>query len=197
MKLWLFACVASIGCAATPVPATFPSTYDEAVHAWHRVEDVNAWIGERFTYDGSRALALSESRRPDRGDSVIYEPAALYGDPHGVCVDLARFGYETTKTIVPGADPHYLMIEFEPVTFGGEVLRRHWLVIFSRGGNLYSFADSKRPGHIAGPFASLEDLIADDAQFRQRKIVSATVMDDFKMKVRQRRMRAPARSEPG
>jgi hypothetical protein len=53
------------------------------------------------------------------------------------------------------------MIEFEPISVSGEVLRRHWLVIFTRKGQLYSFADTKRPGHIAGPFASVELLVAD------------------------------------
>jgi hypothetical protein len=81
------------------------------------------------------------------------------------------------------------MIEFDPVVVDGEVLRRHWLVVFTRAGRLYSFADSRRPGHIAGPFRSLEALVAEYEAYRGRKIVSTQVMDDFKRRARQRRMR--------
>jgi hypothetical protein len=139
-----------------------------------------------------RAVAFSETRRSARGDASkaqVYEPAEFYRAPKGVCVDLARFAYEATRKIEPDADPRYLMLEFEPITIGGEVLRRHWLVIFTRAGQFYSFADSKRPGYIAGPFPSLELLVADYERYRQRKIVSAKAVDDYKKKVRRRQMR--------
>jgi hypothetical protein len=44
------------------------------------------------------------------------------------------------------------MIEFDPVSLAGNTLRRHWIASYERNGMRYFFADSKRPGHIAGPY---------------------------------------------
>jgi hypothetical protein len=81
----------------------------------------------------------------------IYQPHKFFAAPSGVCVDLSRFAVETLRHIDPDARASYLMIEFAPVTIGGNTLRRHWLASFTRDGKYYFFADSKRPGHIAGP----------------------------------------------
>jgi hypothetical protein len=77
-------------------PEEYPPTYDQALRGWRRVEDINAWIADRFTYDGERALELSETRRsrPDASKAPVQEPASFYRDAKGVCVDLARFAHD-------------------------------------------------------------------------------------------------------
>jgi len=64
------------------------------------------------------------------------------------------------------------MIEFDPVTIRGNALRRHWVASFERDGKLYFFADSKRPGHIAGPYDSTQAFIDDYARYRGRTVVA-------------------------
>ena len=97
-----------------------------------------------------------------------------------------------TFRIHPGAlepfvEAAYLLIEFAPVTVGGNTLRRHWLATFQRDSRHYFLADSKRPGHLAGPYASVEDFIADYAAYRGRTIVAFSERDSFQ---RQQRARA-------
>jgi hypothetical protein len=108
-----------------------------------------------------------------------------------VCVDLARFAVETLHVIEPAAKPKYIMIEFEPVTVHGNTLRRHWLVFFERNEKRYFFADSKRPGHVAGPYSSTEEFIAEYARYRGRYIVSHRELESY-----QRRMRTFATAQP-
>ena len=76
------------------------------------------------------------------------------------------------------------MIEFDPVSIAGNTLRRHWVVSFERGGERYFFADSKRPGHIAGPYASTQDFIAEYARYRGRRIVSFREVETYERKLR-------------
>ncbi|WP_421564678.1 hypothetical protein, partial [Paracidovorax sp. MALMAid1276] len=78
---------------------------------------------------------------------------------------------ETLQTLQPGVQPRYLMIECAPVSVRGNTLRRHWLVSFERGGQHYFFADSKRPGHIAGPYASVQAFVDEYARYRGRRVV--------------------------
>ena len=147
-------------------------TYAQALAAWHRAEDVNAWIGAKFEYDTARAMRLSETQRQASGRLPIHPPAGFFDSPKGVCVDLSRFGVETLARIAPESRPRYVMIEFDPVTIGGNALRRHWVAAFERDGKLYFFADSKRPGHIAGPYESTQAFINDYARYRERTIVA-------------------------
>jgi hypothetical protein len=170
-------CAASVllfssDCAAsdrTPAVASF----DEAIKRWRSPQEVNAWIGVSFRYDRARALQLSETQRSVAGSTdVIYTPAAFYARPKGICVDLARFAVETLTAISPATQPRYVMIEFDPVIVEGEVLRRHWLASYEAEGGRYFFADSSRPGHIDGPYASLEAFIEAYAGFRRQTIVS-------------------------
>lgn len=149
-----------------------PPTYAEALRGWRSAEDVNAWIGARFEYDMARAMRLSETQRSRGGRLPIHAPDAFYESPRGVCVDLARFGVETLRAIDPAAKPAYLMIEFTPVSVAGNTLRRHWVAAYERDGKHYFFADSKRPGHIAGPYASTQAFIDDYARYRGREIVA-------------------------
>jgi hypothetical protein len=147
-------------------------TYAQAVAAWHGAEDVNAWIGANFEYDTARAMRLSETQRSASGHLPIHAPADFFADPKGVCVDLSRFGVETLARIEPGSRPRYVMIEFDPLTIQGNALRRHWVAAFERDGKLFFFADSKRPGHIAGPYESTQAFIDDYARYRGRTIVA-------------------------
>ncbi len=128
------------------------ASYEEAIHVWKTPEDVNNWIAAHFTYDMARALLLSETQRAKNEKISIYDPSTFFDTKTGMCVDLSRFAFETLRRIDPGCNPKYLMIEFDPMEISGNVLRLHWLVSFKRDGKLYFFADSNRPGHIAGPY---------------------------------------------
>jgi hypothetical protein len=175
------------GRAASSVPLKDARSYDEALESWRSAEDVNAWIGARFEYDPERAIALSETQRGRAGPIAIAAPAAFFHDPRGVCVDLARFGVETLRRIDPASKPAYLMIEFSPVSIAGNTLRRHWMASFVRDGGHYFFADSKRPGTLAGPYASTQAFIEEYAAYRGREVVAYREVDTYR-----RRMRTPA-----
>jgi len=166
-------------------------SYGEALRLWQNAEDVNAWIGARFRYDTVRAMQLSETQRRRSDRLPIIAPADFFAAPSGVCVDVARFAVESLRVVEPAARPRYLMIEFDPVSIGGNTLRRHWLVSFERDGKHYFVADSKRPGHIAGPYASSDEFIAEYARYRGRRIVSFVERDSH-----ERTMRTPAVRQP-
>jgi hypothetical protein len=177
--------------AASGVPYKDAPTYAEALKVWNSADEVNAWIGARFRYDMQRAMQLSETQRQKNGRMPILAPAGFFAAPSGVCVDLARFGVETLRAIDPGAKPAYVMIEFDPVTIAGNTLRRHWVVTFERDGQRYFFADSKRPGVLAGPYASTQAFIDDYARYRGRRIVSFREAETY-----ERRMRTLATKQP-
>ena len=80
------------------------------------------------------------------------------------------------------------MIEFAPATIAGNTLRLHWLVAFERDGGHYFFADSKRPGHIAGPYESTRDFVDEYAAYRGREVVAFRELDSYQRK--QRRLAA-------
>ncbi len=161
--------------------------YADAQRHWQRAEDINTWIGARFEYDRERALALSESARAGQAQRIaILEPEAFYAAPRGVCVDLARFAVSTLRRIDPDAQATYLMIEFEPVQVQGQWLRRHWLAAFRRDGAWWFFADSKRPGHISGPYDTVERFLDGYAQYRGRPILSHRLLPGYERQVRTR-----------
>jgi hypothetical protein len=160
---------------ARALPATPPreaASYSEAIARWRDADDINAWIGARFEYDMQRALRLSETQRARHGRLPIHAPDAFFAAPKGVCVDLARFAVETLRRIHPASKPSYLMIEFAPASIQGQVLRRHWVARFERDAQFYFFADSKRPGHVAGPYPDNAAYIKDYAAYRGRDIVA-------------------------
>lgn len=161
-----------------------PSSYERALEAWRTPEDVHAWIGLRFEYDMARALQLSEDRRGASGAVAIHAPEDFFASPSGTCVDLARFAVETLRRVAPETQPRYLMIEFAPVTMSGHTLRRHWVAVFTREGRHYVFADSKRPGHMAGPHASLREFVEAYTAYRARPVVAFRELDSY---ARQRR----------
>jgi hypothetical protein len=171
-----------------PAPVPRHPSYADALAAWRSPEDINAWIGASFEYDLERALALSESQRARGPAPAIYEPAAFHAAPRGVCVDLARFGVETLRHVAPQSRPRYLMIEFDPARLHGQTLRRHWVALYERDSALYVFADSKRPGVIAGPYATVAEFAADYARLRGRTIVALRELDGTG-----RRLRVPSR----
>lgn len=168
-------------------PVKDAASYAEALQRWSGVEDVNAWIGARFRYDMARAMQLSETQRAGQGRVAIHAPEAFFADPAGICVDLARFGVETLRAIAPESKPRYVMIEFDPAVIAGNTLRRHWVVGFERDGQHWFFADSKRPGHVAGPYAGTGAFVADYARYRGRPVVGWRDADSY-----QRRQRTSA-----
>jgi Transglutaminase-like domain len=161
-----------------------------SMQIWRTPEDVNAWIAANFSYDRARAIQLSETQRSKQAPLAIYTPSEFFDRKSGVCVDLARFAVETLKHIDPDSDPKYLMIEFDPVQIEGNTLRLHWLVSFKRAGQTYFFADSKRPGHIAGPYDDAEAFIDGYRRYRARTIVAFHELPSYQ---KQRRKRAPDR----
>jgi len=163
---------------------TQAASYAETLRLWRGADDVNAWIGVRFEYDMSRALQLSETQRQTSGRMPILAPEAFFAAPRGVCVDLSRFAVETLRAIAPEARAAYVMIEFDPVSISGNTLRRHWVASFEKDGKRYFFADSKRPGHMAGPYANTQEFIAEYARYRGRPIVSFREAESFERKVR-------------
>lgn len=188
LALALHACAAPPGAedsdapaprGATAIQAPSPATYESALQSWRTPEQMNAWIGEHFEYDMDRALRLSESQRLSEGSLPMHAPAAFYADPRGVCVDLARFAVETLRSIDPALRARYLMIEFDPVSIRGHLLRRHWVASFERDGMLYFFADSKRPGHLAGPYAGTQAFIDDYARYRGRPIIGHRMLASY------------------
>lgn len=168
-----------------------PPSYAQALQRWQSAVDINAWIGQHFRYDMPRALQLSESQRAQKPAPAIHEPAAFYARPDGVCVDLARFAVETLQAVAPQARARYLMIEFDPVTLDGQTLRRHWVATFERDGELYAFGDSRRPGHIAGPYPDVAAFIADYARYRGRAIVAHNERATFQRTTRVQASRQP------
>jgi hypothetical protein len=132
----------------------------------------------------ARALRLSETQRGRAGRLPIARPEAFFDSPRGICVDLSRFAVETLRALDAEARPMYLMIEFAPVTIAGNTLRLHWLAAFRRNGSYYFFADSKRPGHMAGPYASSAEFIREYARYRGRQIVAFRELDSYERKQR-------------
>lgn len=177
--------------AARPTVFVDATSYDQALQRWRTAEDVNAWIGAKFEYDAARSMALSETQRTRGQSPPIHSPAQFFGQPKGVCVDLARFGVETLQRVAPELTPRFLMIEFDPTTIRGNVLRRHWVAAYQRDGSLYFFADSKRPGHIAGPYPSVQAYIDEYAAYRGRAIVASRELATF-----QRSIRVPLSKQP-
>ena len=176
---------------ATRAQATeVPDSYAAALRLWREPEQVNAWMGLRFEYDSVRALALSETQRSRGPNLAIHEAPDFYENPKGVCVDLSRFAVETLRTIAPDLKAGYLMIEFDPTTIRGNILRRHWVASFSRGGALYFFADSRRPGHIAGPYKTVSQYLSEYARYRGRRIVSYRELESFSRRIKQRSSKA-------
>ena len=164
------------------VAVNLPASYSDALGRWQSADEVNAWIGARFEYDFERAAKLSESQRAQVDRVQVYKPEAFFAEPSGVCVDLARFALETLRVVAPASNPTYLMIEFDPVVISGNTLRRHWLVMFEREGKLYFFADSKRPGYVAGPYATAQEFIDHYARYRGRRIVTYRNLDSYERK---------------
>jgi hypothetical protein len=162
------------------------ATYPAALAGWRSADDVNAWIGARFQYDFARALQLSETQRQKNGRMPIRDPETFFREPRGVCVDLSRFAVETLRAIDPATNARYVVIEFDPVEIAGNTLRRHWIASFERDGQRHFFADSKRPGHVAGPYASLQDFAAEYAAYRGRRIVSVNERASYERTLRTR-----------
>jgi hypothetical protein len=169
------------------VPFKTADSYEQVLHIWKTPEDINAWIAANFSYDMARAKRLSETQRTKNEQLLIYHPFEFFKTRAGVCVDLSCFGVETLRRIDPRSDPNYLMIEFDPIQIAGNTLRFHWLVSFKRNGKTYFFADSKRPGHIAGPYNDAREFINEYAQYRGRKIVAFRELESY-----QKQRRFPA-----
>lgn len=159
-------------------------SYQDALRTWRTPKDINAWIGAKFAYDAPRALALSETQRSGNNTISVYEPGEFFATPSGVCVDLSRFAVEMLYRIAPDMHPNYIMIEFTPVEIKENTLRLHWLASFCRDGNYYFFADSKRPGYIAGPYASITEFIVEYSQYRGRTIISFQEVASYQRKPR-------------
>ncbi len=153
--------------------------FSEMLKQWKGIEDINKWIGENFHYDISRAVALGSKR--NEGPKIgIFSPEEMFINKSGICVDLSRFAFETLKQIVPETEIHYLMIDFEPIEIQGSIIRKHWVVAYKNNGKFYVTADSKRPGFIDGPYENVQEFIDKYETFRERKIESFKLLNDYK-----------------
>jgi hypothetical protein len=170
-------------CSTLPAAADAAS-YAQVLQTWRTPEDLSAWAGQRFSYDPARALQFSATQRSVSTPPAIAEPAAFFDAPAGVCLDLSRFAVETLRRVDPQAQPRYLMIEFEPVTINGHTLRLHWIASFRRDGQIFFLADSERPGHIAGPYATAQAFIDDYAAYRGRPVVRFLELDSLQRQPR-------------
>lgn len=170
--------------------------YDRAVATWTSPEEVNAWIAANFSYDAARAIQLSATQRANNPAVPISQPSAFFETGSGVCVDLARFGVETLRRVAPASHPRYLMLELEPVQIRGNTLRLHWLVSFQRDGKLFFFADSKRPGLIAGPYDDVQAFVADYAADGRRVMAFREAETYEKPRRAQAATRRPAPAAP-
>ena len=171
-------------------------SYEYALQVWKTPEDISAWVAANFSYDMARAMRLSETQRAKHGMLPIYTPSDFFVAKAGVCVDLSRFAVETLRAIDSQSDPKYLMVEFDPVNITGNTLRRHWLVSFKRDGKTYFFADSRRPGHIAGPHNDTREFIQGYERYRGRKIVAFKEVDSYQKRQRARTLRLQASEKP-
>jgi hypothetical protein len=153
-------------------------SYEAALEKWKSVSDVNDWIKGHFSYSLERAKQLAENS-PGREKTAIYLPAELYQSGKGVCIDVSRFAVETMRAIDPSSDINYLLIEFEPINIDGFIIKKHWLAVSKDTAGYHVFADSKRPGYIAGPYQQLEDFIAAYQLFRERKIISWKLLPGY------------------
>jgi len=154
-------------------------SYEHALKVWKTPEDMSSWLAAHFSYDTARAIELSETQRTNRGAFPIYTPSQFFNRKAGVCVDLTHFGVETLRSIDPQSQPRYLMIEFDPIQVSGNTIRLHWLAGFKRNGKIYFFADSKRPGHIAGPYNQTREFIDEYERYRGRKIVAFRELESY------------------
>ena len=180
----------------SPVVFKVAESYEHALQVWKTPEDINAWIATNFTYDMTRSMRLSETQRAKKEQFAIYNPMELFAAKTGVCVDLSRFAVETLKWINVQNDPKYLMIEFDPIQIKGNTLRRHWLASFKRDGKTYFFADSKRPGYIAGPYNDTKEFINEYEQYRGRKIIAFRELASYQKQRQTKKLRLQASEEP-
>lgn len=178
------------------VPFKAMSSYEQALQVWKTPEDINGWIAANFSYDLARAMQLSETQRTSNEKVSIYTPAEFFEGKPGICVDLSRFGVETLRRIDPESEPRYLMIEFDPRQIEGNILRLHWLVSFKREGKTYFFADSNRPGHIAGPYNDTQVFIREYERYRGRKIVAFQELESYQKRQRMQALKQPASAVP-
>lgn len=160
-------------------------SYEQALVQWKSVADINRWIGLNFHYDISRAIALG-SKREQGPKPSIHAPAEMFSIKSGICVDISRFAFETLKKIAPETEAYYLMIDFEPIEIQGSTIRKHWVLAYKQDDNFYITADSKRPGHISGPHVTIDSFIEQYQAYRQRKIVSFKLLNDYKKKQKKR-----------
>ncbi len=156
-------------------------SYETALKQWKTITDVNNWIRENFRYSMERAKQLAENSLI-REKTSIYTPIELYQSKKGVCIDLSRFAIETINIIDTSKHVQYLMIEFEPIIIDSSIIKKHWIAVYQDSLGYFLIADSKRPGHIAGPYKNVDDFIAEYQTFRGRKIISWKVLLSYEKK---------------
>ena len=157
------------------------TSYEAASKQWKTVAEVNQWIKENFRYSVERAKQLAENSAA-REKTPIYTPTELYRLKKGVCIDLSRFAVETVNRMDTSKHVQYLMIEFEPILIDSSIIKKHWMAAYRDSSGYFLFADSKRPGHIAGPYTDIEDFIAEYQTFRDRKTVSWKLLPSYEKK---------------
>lgn len=167
--------------------------YLETIGRWKSIEHINQWIGQNFHYDMSRAIVLG-SKRNEGPKTTIFTPEEFFKVKSGICVDLSRFAFETLKKVDPEVQAYYLMIDFEPIEIQGSIIRKHWVLAYKLKDQFYITADSKVPGTISGPYDTIQDFITGYERFRERKIESFKLLNDYK-KTQKKRLVKNQRSD--
>ena len=60
------------------------------------------------------------------------------------------------------------------------------MIIYKENDQLYIMADTKRPGHISGPYNAMSEFITAYEDFRKRKIISYKITDTYKKRLKKR-----------
>ena len=157
-------------------------SYEDVLRLWKSIDDINDWIVKNFSYDTTRAMKLALNQEESR--PAVFSPAETFLKKSGVCIDLARFTFETVRAIRPELEVKYLLIEFEPIVVGNSTFKKHWVVAFRESTGIFIFADTKRPGVTLGPYRDIQEYINEYQAYRQRKIYSYKLLESFQKRLK-------------
>ena len=102
-------------------------------------------------------------------------------------IELTPVRYKSLRAIELESAPKYGKITFAPTYVHSCLFQKHWLATFIRGGLHYFFADTKRPGLIAGPFKLPEHFVVEYEQFHQRQVLSFRLLSSHRRTLRNAR----------
>ena len=129
-----------------------------------------------------KSIYCSEDERIEGSSSQSYTVSPWHLRVPALGDHMIRANPQSRSVAVAGKDRAAIMM-------GGHALRRHWVAFFVRDGGYYVFADSKRPGVLAGPYAGPAQFIAEYAAYRKRQIVAFRELASYERKLAAKRSR--------